>query len=258
MDRRRFLKKLSLATASATLWPLWARPALAIGPRSLFEIGMLEYDGNFNPRPTGIRRMLQEVEKRTSIAVETRPLNINPLDRESLFSSPMLFWAGDRAFPPLNTDARDNLATWLGAGGTIIVDSAEGRPDSPFVSSVRRELAAMAPGKPLVDIPRSHVVYKSFYLIPDPVGRVAITRTMQGLFGPDRAMVLISQNDLLGAWARDNLGNFEYDVFPGGDQQREMAYRLGVNLVMYALCLNYKEDQVHVPFILKRRKWKVD
>ncbi len=28
----------------------------------------------------------------------------------------------------------------------------------------------------------------------------------------------------------------------------------GVNLVMYALCLDYKEDQVHIPFILQRRR----
>jgi len=258
MDRRRFLRSLTAPAAGAAIWPLPSSAAFAIGPRSLLEIGMLRYDGNFDPRPTGVRRMLQEVEKRTSIAVETKPPGIDPADREHLFTTPMLFWAGDRAFSPLSVAARDNLATWLGAGGMIVVDSAEGQVDAPFITSVRRELAAIAPGKGLIDIPRSHVVYKSFYLIPDPVGRVSIARTMQGVFGPDRAMVLLSQNDLLGAWARDNLGNFEYDVFPGGDRQREMAYRLGVNLVMYALCLNYKEDQVHVPFILKRRKWKVD
>jgi hypothetical protein len=27
-----------------------------------------------------------------------------------------------------------------------------------------------------------------------------------------------------------------------------------VNLAMYALCLDYKEDQVHIPFIMKRRR----
>ena len=41
-------------------------------------------------------------------------------------------------------------------------------------------------------------------------------------------------------------------VVPGGEPQREMAYRFGVNLVMYALTGNYKTDQVHVPAILER------
>ena len=41
-------------------------------------------------------------------------------------------------------------------------------------------------------------------------------------------------------------------VSPGGETQREMAYRVGVNLVMHALTGNYKADQVHVPDILQR------
>jgi len=66
--------------------------------------------------------------------------------------------------------------------------------------------------------------------------------------------VLLSVDDLGGAWARDSLGNWEHMVTPGGEPQRELAFRLGVNIVMYALCVDYKDDQVHVPFILKRRK----
>jgi hypothetical protein len=41
-------------------------------------------------------------------------------------------------------------------------------------------------------------------------------------------------------------------VVPGGERQREMAYRFGVNWVMYALTGNYKTDQVHVPAIIDR------
>jgi hypothetical protein len=41
-------------------------------------------------------------------------------------------------------------------------------------------------------------------------------------------------------------------VSPGGDRQREMAVRFGINVVMYALSGNYKTDQVHVPALLQR------
>jgi hypothetical protein len=47
-------------------------------------------------------------------------------------------------------------------------------------------------------------------------------------------------------------GNNPYAVLPGGQRQRTLAYRFGVNLVMYALTGNYKGDQVHVPAILQR------
>ena len=41
-------------------------------------------------------------------------------------------------------------------------------------------------------------------------------------------------------------------VSPGGETQREMSYRFGVNLVMHALTGNYKDDMVHMPDIMQR------
>jgi hypothetical protein len=43
-------------------------------------------------------------------------------------------------------------------------------------------------------------------------------------------------------------------VVPGGEHQREMAFRMGVNLCMYALCLDYKDDSVHLETIMNRRR----
>ena len=92
------------------------------------------------------------------------------------------------------------------------------------------------------------------YVIPVPNDEnnarwIAYLRSMAPPFD-----VLYSGNDLIGAYAKDSLGAWEMEVTPGGDTQREKAIRLGVNLAMYALCLDYKEDQVHIPFIMKRRR----
>jgi hypothetical protein len=43
-------------------------------------------------------------------------------------------------------------------------------------------------------------------------------------------------------------------VVPGGEDQREEAFRLGINLVMYALCLDYKTEQAHIDYILRTRR----
>ena len=64
--------------------------------------------------------------------------------------------------------------------------------------------------------------------------------------------VVIGANDWAAAWALDEFGRPVAAVVPGGERQREMAYRFGVNLVMYTLTGNYKADQVHVPAILER------
>ena len=54
------------------------------------------------------------------------------------------------------------------------------------------------------------------------------------------------------AWAVRPDGAPLVDVVPGGERQREFAYRFGVNLVMYAFTGNYKADQIHVPALLER------
>jgi hypothetical protein len=46
---------------------------------------------------------------------------------------------------------------------------------------------------------------------------------------------------------------WEFECLPGGESQRELAFRLGINLILYALTGNYKEDQIHVPFIKRRQ-----
>ena len=54
------------------------------------------------------------------------------------------------------------------------------------------------------------------------------------------------------AWAMDDNERPLFAAVPGGEDQREMSYRVGINIVMYALTGNYKSDQVHVPAILER------
>jgi hypothetical protein len=81
---------------------------------------------------------------------------------------------------------------------------------------------------------------------------------MDAVMRDGRMVVAYVQNDLGGAWARDGLGNDALPCQPGGERQREMAYRLGVNLVMYALCLDYKSDQVHVEYLMRKRRFRPD
>jgi hypothetical protein len=82
---------------------------------------------------------------------------------------------------------------------------------------------------------------------PDPDAGPAPARGGDGV-----SPVIIGGNDWASAWAVDNEGRGLVAVSPGGDQQREMAVRFGINVVMYALTGNYKTDQVHVPALLER------
>lgn len=250
-----------LAGAIAGLAFARTRRALAIGPGSKFRFGQLQLGGgtSWNPRPGALRRLGWEIDKRTSIDVELEPAVVTPMT-ETLHETPFLYLAGDKAIELPNNAGIESLRRFLTFGGFMLVDSAEGATDGAFDGSVRKLISAIfpSPAKGLEVIPQDHVVYKSFYLLEKPVGRLAIAPAMEGVIRDGRLVCAYVPNDLGGAWARDDFGNYDYPCEPGGEKQRELAFRLGVNLVQYALCLDYKSDQVHVPFIMKRRRWKPD
>ncbi|HUH04942.1 MAG TPA: DUF4159 domain-containing protein [Kofleriaceae bacterium] len=258
MISRRRLLQLGLVAGGVTA--LRGRRALAIGPGSKFRIGhLILATGNSDPRPTALRRMLWEVDKRTSIDVDLQPKTIY-LERDSLHETPFLYLSGDREFEVPSPAAITRLRRFLTFGGFLLIDSAEGSAEGAFDRSVRRLMETLypAPSKGLELVPGDHVVYKSFYLIERPFGRVATSPITEGVLRDGRLSVAYIQNDLGGAWARDNFGNYEFQCVPGGARQRELAFRMGVNVVMYALCLDYKSDQVHVEFIMRRRRWRPD
>lgn len=252
-SRRRFLGGAAAALASLTA----ARPSWAIGASSKFRFGQLTLGSSWNPRPAALRRMAWELEKRTSLEAELEAAKV-ALTSDKLHESPFLYFAGDRAFDLPPAAGIEALRRYLTFGGFLLIDSAEGSTDGAFDQSVRKLMDAVfpRPSKNLEIIPPDHVAFKSFYLLDRPLGRLAIAPALEGVLRDDRLVAVYVGNDLGGAWARDDFGNYDFPCEPGGEQQRELAFRFGVNLVMYALCLDYKTDQVHVPFIMKRRRWR--
>lgn len=235
---------------------LLSRKAFSLGDAEKFRIAQVVYSGGaWQPRPSALRRLLWEIEKRTSIDVALEPIDLR-LGDGALHRYPFLYLAGDQAFPPPSSRDLERLRRCLQAGGFLLIDGAEGRPGGGFDRAVRQFTALLFPSAPLVQLPQDHVVFKSFYLLHAPAGRVLALPYLEGINHDGRTVLVYCQNDLGGAWARDNFGAWEHAVTPGGETQRERAFRLGVNLAMYATCLDYKTDQVHVPFILRRRHWQ--
>jgi len=237
------------------------RPAFAIGPGSKFRFGQLQLGSGTNPRPNALRRLGWEISKRTggAVEVELTPASVTATS-DTLHDTPFLYLAGERELELPSNSGIEALRRFLTFGGFLVIDSAEGSSDGAFDGSVRKLISAIfpQPAKGLELVSSDHVVYKSFYLLDKPLGRLAIAPAMEGVFHDGRLVCAYVANDMGGAWARDDFGNYDFPCEPGGERQRELAFRLGVNLVMYALCLDYKSDQVHVPFIMKRRRWKPD
>ena len=227
--------------------------ARAFGDAARFTFAQVRHTGRWDPRPDGLSRLAWEISKRTSIETNpvTRPLGL--ADPE-LFHYPFAVLSSDAAVPALADAELAALRRYLSYGGLLFLDDASGARGSGFDGSARELVSRLVPGGGLAKVPREHVLYKSFYLLDGPAGRTNASPDLEGVELGGRLAIVYSANDLVGALSRDSLGTWELEVVPGGEAQREKAIRLGVNLVMYALCLDYKEDQVHIPFIMKRRR----
>jgi hypothetical protein len=247
-SRRAFLRGALAAAAAAAL----PRRGRALPAASTLEIGHVQHEGNWNPRPTALRRLSWELGRRTSIEPAAAAVTVR-LGQPGLHRTPMLYLAGAGPLPPFSEAERAALRRFLQYGGFLLVDAADGSDGTGFDASVRRELGQVLPASPLAPVPRDHVLYKSFYLLDRQGGRLLVKPWLEAQVLDGRAAVVYSQNDLGGAWARSELGEWEYPCTPGGEAQRETAFRVGVNVAMYALCTDYKDDAVHLPFILRRR-----
>jgi hypothetical protein len=223
--------------------------------RKTFFFAQLVYgkDMSWNPYPTAGRSLMEALARRTSIPAGADRVDLRLSDPE-LFHYPFVCWTGAREFAPLSDADIERARTYLEFGGFMLVDDALSAPGVGFDKSFQRDLARLFPGESLGMLPKNHTIYQSYYLLDRAVGRTARRPYLSGISRDDRTLLVYSGNDLGGAWARERTGKWRHPVEPGGESQREAAIRLGVNIMMYALCVNYKKDLIHVPFISKRRK----
>jgi hypothetical protein len=199
------------------------------------------------------------------------PFGINIATDEIAFF-PILYWPVLDDARPLADATLAKIDTYMKQGGMIIFDtrdfgqgmptglSMQGRGGTPLQRLLGRlDIPRLEP------VPEAHVLTKSFYLLRTFPGRWDGGQLWVEAESSDQAnesrkarradgvsSILVTSNDFAAAWALDDRNRPMYPTTPGGEGQREMAYRVGVNIVMYALTGNYKADQVHVPALLER------
>jgi len=200
----------------------------------------------------GLSGLAHQLILRTSID-HAAPAEVD-LERDELSVYPLLYWPISASSQPLTDQAKEKLNRYLSTGGMILIDTKAGAADG------RVGLGKLIQGidvPTLAPVPPGHVLTKSFYLLDEfpgrvPGGEVWVERD-QDARNDGVSSVVVGSADWAGAWAVDGTsGQPLFSLSPGGEKQREWAYRFGVNLVMYALTGNYKSDLVHAPFIQQR------
>ena len=239
------LSRRSLLLGAGGVLALRTNPALGFGDAARIDVAELQLARGTVSRPDAWVRLLLEAVQTTSVECAPRTVQLAP-DDPDLFSHPFAVLVGDGELPPLSDRAREQLVRYLSYGGFLFVDDATGDPESGFDRSVRALFGQLFPTRPLGVLSSDHSVYRSFFLIQRPVGRVAVHQVLEGAQLGSMHPVIYSQDDLSGALDRRADGMDRSACVPGGESQRREAVKLGINLLLYALTSNYKHDQAHV------------
>jgi hypothetical protein len=202
------------------------------------------------------------------------PIGVDPAHDELAFF-PLIYWPVVPGAPKPAQDAINRIDAYMKQGGTVLFDTRDaidappgenGASQTPGMQTLREILSSLDVPE-LEPVPRDHVLAKTFYLLRDFPGRFtsgqtwvealpredddeAASRPARG--GDGVSPIIITSNDLAGAWAIRPDGQAMLPLTPGEPRQREFAFRAGVNIVMYTLTGNYKADQVHAPALIER------
>ena len=265
---------LLLALASGHAAPAWAQQKAVTAkviPESLRALTLAYVrTGNQEVDATsrdGLRGLAKELHARTTVydgipagAPPVAPVGVE-IGRDELAFFPLLYWPVLPQQQALAPRAAGAVADYLRHGGMILFDTRDRHSGaatleggaSPGERALRRLLADVDI-PPLAPASRQHALGRSFYLLDEfpgrhAGGRVWVAReTGDGKVSP----VVVGGHDWAAAWAINAFGRPMFLPLPGREQQREMARRFGINLVLYALTGNYKQDQVHLPILLER------
>ncbi len=200
------------------------------------------------------------------------PVGLDP-QRDELSFFPLIYWpvVPSAGKPPQKS--LEKIDAYMKQGGTILFDTRDAVETVPGASDNRspgmvalRSILSSLDIPELEPVPQDHVLTKTFFLLKEFPGRFtggplwveALPAASED--DPDRparagdgvSAIIITSNDLAGAWAMRPDGQPMLPLVPGEPRQRELAFRAGVNIVMYAMTGNYKTDQVHIPALLER------
>ena len=227
-----------------------------------------------NMSKAGLFGLGLELKERTAYE-PADPVGVD-IENDDLSFYPLLYWPMAPTEKDLSPQAAAKIDRFMREGGTILFDTrdspiaglARSGGSSPGETTLRRLLAKLDI-PPLEPAPEDHVLTRTFYLLKEFPGRWSGGQIWVEALPPEDpnrppegpvaarggdgvSPIIMGGNDWAAAWARDERGEPIAAVVPGGEQQREMAIRFGVNVVIYALTGNYKTDQVHVPALLER------
>ncbi|MBS1914200.1 MAG: DUF4159 domain-containing protein [Bacteroidetes bacterium] len=207
-----------------------APPTVTKRPQnSAFVIARLKYAGGgdwYNDQSSEVN-MLEYLRKATGMNVRPTFESVD-IASDNIFNYPLLFLTGHGNVNFSETDVR-RLRAYLLAGGFLYIDD-----DYGLDTAIRREMHKVFPGQEFQELPFSHPIYHAFYQFPNGLPKIHEHDNKPprgfGLFAEHRRLCVFYtyETNPSDGWA-------DPDVHNDPPEKREEAFKIGTNIIVYAL-----------------------
>lgn len=190
----------------------------------------------------GLEALSAILQERTTL----RPASVISLDveRDDISFFPVIYWPVTASSKTLSETAQKKVQRYLDGGGFIVFDAQVAGGGMKAVGQMLGKVRM----RPLIAMPSNHTLTHSFYIsatMPGSTGQANVWVESPGMKASRQvSSVMIGESNWAAAWAGRTT--------PLNSREREMAIRAGVNMVMYALTGDYKDDFLHAPSLLEK------
>jgi len=221
------LRAISVLLLSAIGYLLSGSASAQTPPNNgLVTLAVLKYagGGDWYNDPLNLPNLAKELNRRTNIKCnEDRA--VAELTDDKVFNYPFLFITGHGNI--VFTDAEvKRLRDFLENGGFLYADD-----DFGMDVSFRREMARVFPDNALVELPYDHPIFHEVYDFPSGLPKIH-----EHYEGAPKGFGIYFQNRLVVFYTwNTNISDGWVDTYNDPPDKREAAFRVGVNIVSYAL-----------------------
>ena len=200
-----------------------------------FVFARLRYDsGDWDYNPKVCSNVLDTILQYTSIPVKQDEVVLT-LDSAELLAFPFLFMTGHKLVR-FSEKERKGLVRYVENGGLLFSDDCNHDVNGLYAKSFEQEMQTTFPREPLVKLPASHAIYRSFFTFKDGPPQTShelngwgdniVHEYLKGIERGGRLAVLYSNKDYGCEW--------DYD-WRNKRFLREDNTKFSVNVVVYTM-----------------------
>ena len=193
-----------------------------------FHLARIQYGGggDWYCDPSSLPNLLKYLKNNTPISIHDHETRIKLTD-DNVNQYPYLYLTGHGNIK-FNENEIIALRSILLNGAFLHVDDNYG-----LNKSFRREIQKVFPNKNLIELPKNHMIFNSYYKFPEGLPKIHEHDNKPpqafALFDNDRMILLYTyESDLGDGWEDASVHGNPWPV-------RENALKMGVNIIYYAL-----------------------